>query len=68
MSWTVRDALRLYLDAMEAQTARLVDVKLDASRAGGTSQPQRGRPPKDEKALSPLSGLVGHRKAKGGTP
>jgi len=66
LSWTVRDALRLYLDAMEARADALGEVTLDPDRAGDTSQPQRGRPRKDKKTLSPISGLVGHRKAKRG--
>ncbi len=43
-SWVVRDALRLYLDAMEKNTAALARLKLDAADAGKTKQPRRGRP------------------------
>lgn len=46
MSWTVRDALTLYLDAMEARAADLGDVTLDITQAGKTSQGKPGRPPK----------------------
>lgn len=46
ISWTVRDALRLYLDAMEKPAAELRRVKVDPANAGKTEAPRRGRPPK----------------------
>jgi len=44
LSWTVRDALRLYLDALETDAAALARLKVDARAAGKTEQPKRGRP------------------------
>jgi predicted DNA-binding protein len=44
LSWTVRDALRLYLDALETDAAALARLKVDARAAGKTKQPKRGRP------------------------
>jgi len=48
LSWAVRDALRLYLEAMETDAAALRRVKLDPTDAGKTKQPRRGRPRKTE--------------------
>ena len=47
LSWTVRDALRVYLDAVEgAKTlADLHAPNVDMNTAGQTKQPKRGRPP-----------------------
>lgn len=46
IAWTVRDALRLYLDAMERPAAALARVQVDPAAAGKTKTPRRGRPPK----------------------
>ena len=49
MSWVVRDACRLYMDAAEADPESLNPLraggpKLDLANAGKTQQGQRGRP------------------------
>ncbi len=44
LSWTVRDALRLYLDAMEADADALGRLKVDTAEAGKTPEVRRGRP------------------------
>ena len=44
LSWIVRDALRLYLDAMEARPDALRPPLLDAGKAGKTRALQSGRP------------------------
>jgi predicted DNA-binding protein len=56
MSWCVRDALTVYLDAVEADADRLAalqgavrDAALDPARAGRTVQAPRGRPSKKGK-------------------
>lgn len=46
ISWVVRDALRLYLDAVEPNAAALARVKLNARAAGRTEPRPMGRPPK----------------------
>ena len=53
LSWTVRDALRVYLDAVEADAAKLESLRadvaapvVDAADAGRTVQGRRGRPRK----------------------
>ena len=52
LSWAVRDALRVYLDAVEGDAAKLADLRaavatpeVDLGKAGKTKQPRRGRPP-----------------------
>lgn len=52
MSWIVRDACRLYLDAMETDPAAMACLRpvvpvLDMKEAGGTVQDKRGRPRKN---------------------
>jgi predicted DNA-binding protein len=52
MSWIVRDACRLYLDAMETDPAAMASLRpvvpvLDMKEAGGTVQDKRGRPRKN---------------------
>ncbi len=49
VSWAVRDALTLYLDAMEADADALARVTLDATAAGRTKQGKPGRPRLDAK-------------------
>ena len=46
LSWAVRDALRLYLEAVEGDAAALARVKVDPRKAGKTKPPRRGRPPR----------------------
>lgn len=58
LSWTVRDALRLYLDALETDAAALARLKVDARAAGKTKQPKRGRPAGyGAAAVKPLEGV-----------
>ena len=48
-SWLVRDALRVYLDAVEADGITLASLRapdVDLAKAGQTTQRKRGRPPK----------------------
>ncbi len=51
LSWAVRDGMRAYLDAVEADADKLADLrarleapKVDPRKAGKTEQPKRGRP------------------------
>lgn len=47
-SWCVRDALRLYLDAVEADAGKMAALRappVDIRTAGRTVQDRRGRPP-----------------------
>ncbi len=48
VSWAVRDGMRAYLDAVEADAAKLSELcarlKVDPRTAGKTKQPKRGRP------------------------
>lgn len=53
LSWTVRDALRVYLDAVRKDGARLADLlaevsdpDIDISKAGKTEPSPQGRPRK----------------------
>lgn len=49
LSWTVRDALRVYLDAVEGNAAQLASLRapdVDLGNAGRTVQARRGRPRK----------------------
>lgn len=53
LSWVVRDALSVYLDAVENDAGKLAalraDVqapKVDPRKAGKTKPPRRGRPPR----------------------
>jgi len=55
LSWAVRDGLRLYLDAVEADAEALARVKVDPSKAGWTKMPKRGRPPTASKLLERMS-------------
>lgn len=48
-SWVVRDALRVYLDAVEADAGKLESLRapdVDLGNAGRTVQAKRGRPKK----------------------
>ena len=48
LSWCVRDALRLYLDAVEADAGRIAALRappVDIRKAGRTVQGRLGRPP-----------------------
>ena len=56
LSWTVRDALRVYLDAVRGDAAKLASLRagmaapdVDLGNAGRTVQTRRGRPPKARK-------------------
>ena len=46
LSWAVRDALTVYLDALEADADRMAVIKLDLSKAGRTVPLPTGRPRK----------------------
>jgi predicted transcriptional regulator len=46
LSWTVRDALRVYLDAVKGHAAKLAAPDVDMNNAGKTKQARRGRPRK----------------------
>ena len=55
LSWAVRDALRVYLDAVGGDAAKLADLRanvaapdVDLKNAGKTAQPKRGRPRKEK--------------------
>ena len=50
LSWTVRDALRVYLDAVEPDAAAVAAPVVDPAAAGKTTAPRRGRPPKAKTA------------------
>jgi hypothetical protein len=47
LSWVARDAIRLYLDAIEKDPSALLKVKipLDIGNAGKTKRARLGRPP-----------------------
>lgn len=46
MTWVIRDALRLYLDALEVHVVRPADVPVDLGAVGRIKSPRRGRPPR----------------------
>ena len=53
VSWVVRDAVTLYIDAAEASGLRPLMPDLDMTNAGKPPQGKRGRPPQKLKTPHP---------------